>query len=220
MTIDELASALDLTRTAVRAQLATLQQDASVEQRGLRRGTSKPARTYGVTAEAEMLLSRAYIPILTQLLHVLATRMPRPEFDATLREVGRGLMSGRAMPKGALRERVLAASTLLNDLGGLTEVAEENSHLVIRGHGCPLAAATAQYPEACNALESLLSEFVGHPVTKCCERYDRQRCCFEVADGSASARSTHGTPGGGPGSGLKHVRKPNRTHGRSGGDAP
>jgi predicted ArsR family transcriptional regulator len=57
---------------AVRAQLATLQQDGTVEQRGLRRGTSKPARTYAVTPDAEMLLSRAYIPILTQLLHVLA----------------------------------------------------------------------------------------------------------------------------------------------------
>jgi predicted ArsR family transcriptional regulator len=199
MTIDELASALHLTRTAVRAQLATLQQDATVEQRGVRRGTSKPARTYGVTAEAEMRLSRAYIPILTQLLHVLANRKPRPEFDAIMREVGRGLMSGRALPKGTLRERVLAASTLLNDLGGLTEVAEEGRHLVIRGHGCPLAAATAQHPEACNSLESLLSEFVGHPVTKCCERYDRQRCCFEVPNGSASARSKrgHGRSGGG-----------------------
>jgi hypothetical protein len=33
----------------------------------------------------------------------------------------------------------------------------------------------------CNALESLLSEFVGSRVTKCCDRYDRVRCCFEVS---------------------------------------
>jgi predicted ArsR family transcriptional regulator len=187
MTIDELASAVGLTRTAVRAQLGTLQQDGTVEQRGVRQGTSKPARTYGVTAEAELLLSRAYVPILTQLLHVLAERMQGREFDAIMREVGRGLMSGRAMPHGTLRERVLAASGLLNDLGGITEAYEEGSHFVIRGHGCPLAAATAEYPEACNTLESLLSEFVGQPVTKCCDQYHRQRCCFEVPHGSASA---------------------------------
>jgi predicted ArsR family transcriptional regulator len=180
MTIDDLASAVGLTRTAVRAQLATLQRDGAVEQRGMRRGTSKPAQTYGVTVEAELLLSRAYIPILTQLLHVLADRIPGREFDAIMREVGRGLMTGRTMPHGTLGERVLAASALLNDLGGMTEVDEEDSHFVIRGHGCPLAAATAQYPEACNALESLLGEFVGEPVTKCCDRYDRQRCCFEI----------------------------------------
>jgi predicted ArsR family transcriptional regulator len=181
MTIDDIGSAVGLTRTAVRAQLATLEKDGAVEQRGVRRGTSKPARTYGVTTETELLLSRAYIPILTQLLHVLADRMPRREFDAIMREVGRGLMTGRAVPHGTLEERVLAASVLLNDLGGVTEVDEEGSHFVIRGHGCPLAAATAEYPEACNALESLLSEFVGQPVVKCCDRYDRRRCCFEVA---------------------------------------
>jgi predicted ArsR family transcriptional regulator len=189
MTIDEIASAVGLTRGAVRAQLATLQRDGTVEQRELRRGTSKPARTYGVTTEAELLLSRAYIPILTQLLHVLADRMPRREFDAVMREVGRGLMTGRPVPHGTLEERVLAASALLNDLGGVTEVEKEGKHFVIRGHGCPLAAATAEYPEACNALESLLSEFVGHPVTQCCDQYDPRRCCFEVADSRGRRRA-------------------------------
>jgi predicted ArsR family transcriptional regulator len=189
LTIDEVARAVGLTRTAVRAQLSTLQQDGTVEQREVRRGTSKPARTYGVTVEAELLISRAYIPILTQLLHVLADRMARQEFDAIMREVGRGLMTGRAMPHGTLGERVLAASALVNDLGGMTEVLEEGSHFVICGPGCPLAAATAKYPEACNALESLLSEFVGQPVAKCCDRYERQRCCFEVAKGKARGRA-------------------------------
>jgi predicted ArsR family transcriptional regulator len=192
LTIDELASGVGLTRTAVRAQLATLQQEGAVEQRGIQRGTSKPARTYAVTAEAELLLSRAYIPILTQLLHVLSDRIPREEFDAIMREVGRGLMTGRAMPKGTLKQRVLAATLLLNDLGAVTEVHEEDTLFVIRAHGCPLAAATAQYPEACNALESLLSEFVGQPAAKCCDEYNRQQCCFRVAKGKepGSVRAT------------------------------
>jgi predicted ArsR family transcriptional regulator len=77
-TVDELAVALVLTRTAVRAQLAGLERDGLVEQRGSRRGTSKPSRMYGVTAQAELLFSRAYVPILTQLLHVLAQRLPFP----------------------------------------------------------------------------------------------------------------------------------------------
>ena len=185
MTIDELASAVGLTRTAVRAQLATLEKDGFVEHRGMRPGASKPARTYGVTTEAELLLSRAYIPILTQLLHVLTDRMPRRDFDAIMREVGRGLMTGRAAPHGTLAERVFAASDLLNQLGGVTEVEGKSDRFVILGHGCPLAAATTRYPEACNALESLLSEFVGERVVQCCDRYDRHRCCFEVGFGKA-----------------------------------
>lgn len=134
---------------------------------------SKPAHIYAITMQAELLFSRAYIPILTQLLHVLARRLSPAEFDSVMREVGLGAMAGRPVPRGPLRDRVASASSLLNELGGLTEVAEEDGLYVIRSHGCPLAAATANHPEACNALESLLSEFVGTTVTKCCDRYDR-----------------------------------------------
>ena len=186
MTVDELAVELELTRTAVRAQLVTLERDELVEQRASRRGASKPSRVYGVTTQAELLFSRAYVPILTQLLHVLSRRLPAREFDSIMHEVGRGVMAGRAMPRGAVRDRAVMASSLLNELGGLTEVEEEDGLYMIRSYGCPLAAATAEHPEACNALESLLSEVVGTKVTKCCDRYDRVRCCFEVERGPES----------------------------------
>lgn len=179
-TVDELARALDLTRTAVRAQLSSLIRDELVEHRESRRGASKPSHVYGVTTQAELLYSRAYVPILTQLLHALAGRMPPAEFDSVMREVGRGVMEGRARPRGNLGQRVAGASALLDDLGGLTEISEEAGGYIIRSHGCPLAAATADHPEVCNALESLLSEFVGASVSKCCERYNRERCCFEI----------------------------------------
>ncbi len=180
MTVDELARAVGLTRTAVRAQLASLLRDDLVEQRGSRRGASKPSHIYGITSQAELLFSRAYIPILTQLLHVLAHRLPPAQFDRVMHEVGGRLMEGRAVPRGQLRDRVAGASALLNELGGLSEVEEEDGGYLIRSHGCPLAAATANHPEVCNALESLLSEFVGSQVTKCCDRYDRANCCFEI----------------------------------------
>ncbi len=191
-TVDELAVALALTRTAVRAQLASLERDDLVEQKGSRRGASKPSRMYGVTAQAELLFSRAYVPILTGLLHVLALRLPPGEFDAVMHEVGRGFMQGRAGFGGQLRDRVAGASALLNELGGVSEVDEEDGVYLIRSHGCPLAAATVNHPEVCNALESLLSEFVGSQVSKCCDRYDRVRCCFEIApEAEASAGVLH-----------------------------
>jgi predicted ArsR family transcriptional regulator len=180
MTVDELAAALGVTRTAIRAQLATLERDDLVEQRGSRRGTSKPSRVYGVTSQAELLFSQAYAPILTRLLQVLARSQAPSDFDATMREVGRELMQGHRLAAGSLRNRVASASALLNELGGLTDVEEENGAYLIRSHGCPLAAATANHPEVCNALESMLSVFVGSQVNKCCDRYDRVRCCFEI----------------------------------------
>ena len=197
MTVDELATALGLTDNAIRTHLATLERDGLVHQDGTRRGASKPAYTYGLTPGTELLFSRAYVPLLTQLLHVLAERMRPEEFDAVMRHVGRRLMHGRPMPRGDTRQRTQAASALLNELGGLTEVEEQDGGFVIRGYGCPLSAATHEHPEACNAVESLLSEFIGAPVKKCCDREERLRCCFEVfpSDTSTSAgRSDHVSP--------------------------
>jgi predicted ArsR family transcriptional regulator len=180
MTVDELARALDLTRTAVRAQLASLLRDSLVEQKGSRRGISKPSHVYGISPQAELLFSQAYVPMLTQLLHTLAGRMAKAEFDSIMREVGRAVTAGVPVPRGQLGERVAAASSLLNQLGGLTEVIQQNGGYLLRSHGCPLAAATVDHPEVCNAIESLLSEFVGADVRKCCDRYNRERCCFEI----------------------------------------
>src|SRR5262245_28296459 len=185
--------AMQLSRTAIRAQLATLQHEGLVEQRGMRRGTSKPSRTYGVTAEAELMLSRAYVPLLGQLMDVLSDRVGPAELDGIMREVGKRLMVGRPSPHGTLEQKVQAASTFLNELGGTTEVEALSDHYLIRGHGCPLGAATKQHPEACTALESLVSELVAQPVTKCCDESERQRCCFRIARVSRGTPSARGS---------------------------
>jgi predicted ArsR family transcriptional regulator len=181
MTVDELARPLSLTRTAVRAQLASLLRDGLVEQRDSRRGASKPSHVYGITTQAELLFSRAYVPLLTQLLHVLSLRTSAADFEAIMHEVGRAVLDGR-VARGALGERVAGASALLNELGGLTDVERADGRYVIRSFGCPLAAATANHSEVCTALESLLGEYIGAKVSKCCDQYDRVRCCFEVQD--------------------------------------
>jgi predicted ArsR family transcriptional regulator len=180
MTVDELAGALGLSGNAVRPQLAILERDGLVQRGEMRRGTSKPARTYILTAEAELLFSRAYAPVLTQLLHVLDERLDPGEFDGVMRDVGRRLMADRSRQSGDLRQRAEAAGVLLSELGGLARVEEHDGGFLIRGYGCPLAAATQRHPEACNAVESLLSEFAGVPVAKCCDAQDRLRCCFEI----------------------------------------
>ena len=180
MTVDELAAALGLSGNAIRPQLAVLERDGLVQRVGVRRGASRPAQVYALSRDADLLFSRAYIPVLTELLHVLDSRLGSGEFDALMREVGRRLMAGRPRPAGDVRQRAEAASELLNSLGGLARVEQQDGTLLIRSDGCPLAAATQRHPEACNAMESLLSEFTGLRVTKCCDREERLRCCFEL----------------------------------------
>jgi DeoR family transcriptional regulator, suf operon transcriptional repressor len=190
LTVDELTSALGLTDNAVRVQLASMERDGLVRRTLMRRGPTRPSNVFELTPELEQLLSRAYMPLLTQLIRTCAEREPPEEFDALMREAGRGLARDVApqRPDGPLAARVAAASRFLNtELGALTEVERSDDHLVIRGHGCPLAALTGKHPGVCHAIESLLAEMLGARVAECCDRKERPRCCFHVHPPAADA---------------------------------
>src|SRR5688500_6571139 len=180
-TVEELAVALGVTRGAVRLHLVNLQRDGLIHVVGTRPGTTKPSRLYAVTPGLEQQLSRAYVPLLTAMLHVLSERLSARKLDELMRTVGRELLAGRARPRGPALARAEAASALLNELGGTSRVVEDAEALWIRAASCPLAATTARHPEACSAVESLLGEFTRLGVVSCCAREERLRCCFQVS---------------------------------------
>jgi predicted ArsR family transcriptional regulator len=183
-TVEDLAGALGLTDNGVRAHLAVLERDGIVRQRdSVRRGSGggKPAYVYELTLEAEDLFPKAYEPALRLLWDVLSERLGLEESEALLRSVGRRLVEGKAVPTRGTRARLEAAAGVLNELGGLAELEEQDGTLVIRGYSCPLAAVTPDHPEVCRLAEALVSDVAGVQVHERCDRSERPRCCFEVA---------------------------------------
>ena len=181
-TVDEIAMKLGLTRSAVRLQLAAIERDGAVTRAGKRPGTTRPSHVFELTPEIEQLLSKAYVPLLTTLVDVIAGALPAQQVEALLRRTGRELAREltEKTTSGGLKSRAAAASKLMNEhLGALTRVAG-NGAIVIRGAGCPLAALTGKHRGVCLAMESLVTEIVGVPVRECCDRDGRPRCCFEV----------------------------------------
>ena len=182
MTVDEMASKLELSASGVRALVTAMERDGVVRRGGRKAGTTRPSRIFELTPEVEQLLSRAYLPLLTRLVDVFAETLPERQVDTLLRQVGKKLARelSPASPSGSLRSRVGSASAILNEqLGAVTHV-EANGRYVIRGEGCPLSALTGKHPAVCRAMESLVAEIVGAPVHECCERAERPRCCFEI----------------------------------------
>ena len=182
-TVNELAATLNLTDNAVRAQLLSLERDGLVQQRGTRPGKRKPHAAYGLSTDAEHVFPKAYGPLLAHFVTVISNRIDRPTLRASMREVGRAIAAdyldrwkGRSR-----RERIKAALDLLHDLGGLAKIDERDGKQFIYGrNGCPLAAVTADHPEACLIVESLLSKVIGVPAKKCCDYGETPRCCFEL----------------------------------------
>lgn len=179
-TVDELAERLGLTDNAVRAHIGALQRDGVVHQRGVRPTGGKPAYLYEVTSDAERLFTKAYIPVLTELVTVLESRLGPEEVDALFGEVGRRLAATRAPASGSLLERAEIAAAFLGELGGIVDVEQSDDGVMLRGFSCPLADAVRSNPAVCRAVESLVSELMGVPAREQCKRGERPQCCFEV----------------------------------------
>src|SRR5207244_8075818 len=160
-TVDELAQALDLTHTAVRAHLAALERDGLVKQRSERRGSGKPSSVYDLTEASEYLFPKSYGLYLDQLLDILGERNPADEVGTLLREVGRRIAAQRTIPPGDLPVRLDEAAQVLNELGGLMEREKQGETLCLRGYRCPFAAVVQEHPEVCDLAEMLGTDLVG-----------------------------------------------------------
>src|ERR671912_1388639 len=90
-TADDIASALGLTRSAVRIQIAAMERDGVVRRVGKRPGTTRPSHVFELTPEVEQLLSKAYIPLLTHLVDVFAQALPAQQVETLLRLTGQRL---------------------------------------------------------------------------------------------------------------------------------
>jgi predicted ArsR family transcriptional regulator len=182
-TVDELAQELDLTDNAVRAHLAALERDGLVQQQGVRRGAGKPAYAYALAPEADHLFPHAHLPVLRELLSVLAEEMNHARLEELLHAVGRR-MAARLPPSGeSLQARLNTALALLNELGGLAELEEAGDHFLIRGYSCPLAQVVPDHPAVCDLVATMLAEILHVPVTEHCTCGPPARCCFQVASG-------------------------------------
>jgi len=183
-TVEELATALDLTRNAVRAHLATLERDGLVGPGGVRRsGPGKPPQSYALTPEAERLFfSSACAPFLMQFLHAASDRLDGPGLHALMRAVGEGLAQGHPPPSGSPKARVEAVARVLDELGGLTRVESGRGRLAIRSLSCPVGGLVAAHPEVCGAIETFAGRLAGLPVRERCVRDEGPpRCALEFS---------------------------------------
>lgn len=186
-TIEELAAALGITDNAVRAQIATLQEAGIVEGAGTRHGAGagKPATVYQVASSAEPALSAAYAPVLVALLESLGDKLTAGELDAVLRDTGMRLAPTEPDTGRSIEARVRSAAALLTALGAEIDVVRTRDGFRLHGYACPLSAAVRAQPNACHAVESLVTGVVGAPVRECCDRGSSARCRFEITSRSA-----------------------------------
>ena len=181
-TVNELAEKLSLTDNAVRAHLASLERDRLVTQSGMKPGVRKPHAMYGLGPDAEEMFPKAYGRLVSLLMAMCSRRITLRALRSDMRAAGRKVAREHLSElKGKTRrQRIDAALGVLKELGGAAVFREEDGKHFICGYGCPIAAATANHPEACLLAESLLTEIVGSSVKEHCVRGPAPSCRFEL----------------------------------------
>ncbi len=181
-TVNELAAELHLTDNAVRAHLASLERDRLVTQSGLKPGIRKPHTMYAIGPEAEQLFPKAYGRLVSLLMSIFSRQIRSRNLRAGMRAAGRAMAREhlRELEGKTRQQRIDAALRILKELGGAATFRKEAGKHFIYGNGCPIAAATANHPEACLLAESLLTSVIGSPVKECCIRGPAPSCRFEV----------------------------------------
>jgi predicted ArsR family transcriptional regulator len=182
-TVSELASSVDLTANAVRAQLQRLQRDGLVQQAGSRRGVRKPHADYEITPKARQLFPTAYEPVLQAVLDVVDKHLPQRVTRKLLADVLRHLTQ-RHLGKIEARDPRQRFAEIMNRIEALSPgvgLEKQSSTTVIRACSCPLASVTASHPEICRVVATSLTGLLRTQVVENCDRGEWPQCCFEIS---------------------------------------
>src|SRR4029453_5420878 len=181
-TVNEIAEELKITDNAVRAHLVSLERDGLLKPKGTKPGVRRPHVCYGLTPDAEHMFASAYGAVLNNFVAVVRKRLDARSLRAAMRKGGRRIVRARlSRVEGATRtQRIKAVLGLLKEIGGAATICDKNGKLLIRANGCPLAAVTAEYPEACLIVEALLAEGIGTRVKERCVHGPNPSCRFEI----------------------------------------
>jgi predicted ArsR family transcriptional regulator len=170
-TVRELAKELDLTRNAVRAQLSKLKSSQLVEITDRRPTRRKPEDVYGLTRKAEQLFPKSYDTLFNAVLSVLR-EAEWVNAEQILADVGSRL--AQSHKPGELEAdpavRVNRARDVLEEMGGLPTVIEDDNSYRLEGTSCPIAASVRVHGEAaCDLARALIEELTELPVERQCD---------------------------------------------------
>ena len=182
LTVSELAHKLKITRNAVRAHLVSLERDGLVCRKGSKLGVRRPHVSYGLSDDADHIFQKPYAKLLSNFIGITRERFGSRALRSSMRELGRSIARDySAKVKGRSRaQRIETALGFLKEIGGAANICRNKDKLVIRGNSCPLAAVTAQHPDACLIPASLLEEIIGLAVKEVCNHGPNPCCRFEI----------------------------------------
>lgn len=167
-TVDELAAALGVTRTAVRQHLASLMHDALVAPGAERASGGRPLRLYVLTEEGREVFPRRYSWFARLLVEAITQEHGAVGLRTRLGRIAAAVVAQlprRSAPGASRRAKVETLSGLLDELGyDARMVRDVGGAPTIEADNCVFHELAQRNPAICHFDLALLTSYSGSRV--------------------------------------------------------
>lgn len=168
LTIDEIATALDISRNAVTQHFSSLEKNGYLQTCALNKTAGRPVRTYSLTSTGVNYFPKQYAWFSELILTDLKQSLGSEGFSAYLRKLAETL-SQNLQPQFADKdtaERLKILLTIMDDLGFEAKVHRqaENQQAVIEASNCIYHDLAQKHLEMCEFDRTLISSLLGTKI--------------------------------------------------------
>lgn len=182
---DDIAGALDASRTGVLQQLRALELAHLVEHRTVRHGVGRPRHVYDITPDAQELFPANYDGLAAGLIEAIVAvggdDLIEQVFAARRRQIGdriRQRMDERLAPDASLADRASELAVIQDELGYLTSTTVgKDGSMRLSEHNCAIFQVAQGEPSACAAELELFRDVLGADVERESHIVAGDRCC-------------------------------------------
>jgi predicted ArsR family transcriptional regulator len=183
LSVAELATAMEVTPTAVRQRLTRMMSQGILQREAQRKGRGRPLHRYTLTDKG-LRLTGSNFTDLAMTLWTEIRSIDNPEFRREmLRRIAHAMATKYAnqVEGNTPAERLRSLADLLAKRRITVTVDDTNSHPVLSTHSCPYPNLAEQDQSVCSMERMMFTELVGEEVqlTKCRLDGDPQ-CRFQA----------------------------------------
>ncbi|MBP7964287.1 MAG: transcriptional regulator [Caldilineaceae bacterium] len=183
--IRELEEWLQVTTTAVRAQLTALQAEGYVDRRRVSEGVGRPYHVYVTTDKVRELFDchcdDLALTMMEEVLHIVGKDKVPALMGRVSDRLAQRYVAG--VKAEAMQDRVHQLARVLGGQGVLTDVfAQENDTIILKTYNCPYHELAQEHREVCEMEQGMMSKVLGSEVNlSSCMMDGHSGCSFVVA---------------------------------------
>jgi predicted ArsR family transcriptional regulator len=169
LTTSDLSNMLNISATAVRRHLNTLETQELIAHQAEQRGMGRPSFVYELAAGASTVFPQSYAAFATSILQDLVEIDGGDKLDELFyrRQERRRQRYLSQIQGDNLSERVASLARLLESEGRMTTWEQlEKDHFILREHNCPIYQVAKKFDHPCRSEVELLEEVLQAQVKR------------------------------------------------------